>query len=478
MDWQQAGRNFSPAKGPSIVKPPSDSRNATNSVRRRLEAKGFKVDARKPIEAPLSKKNIRETDDKRRVKAVAATVATSSSLGVELLQSQKLQPPQPQLVPVQPPKQLQREPPATKVSTTTDGKPILLSLPTSTLSTLLPPSIMAQKFRITQYGQELQDGYEIGKPDSITETLSSDGTRKCLLSFGESVSGTGKPCVAAKVECVYIPNVVEKESTDSDSQVGCSLACTFCHTGTQKMLRNLEPWEMVAQVMHGLKIAGDFGRDKDEAKTLTNIVLMGQGEPLHNYKALYPFMKTLTQDLGFHPSKITLSTSGIAPLIPQIASDLECSLAISLHATNDTLRTHLDVLMDSIRQYILLHGRNKSIGKRHKRVTFEYVMLNQVNDSLREAEELVALLKKGLKVNDMRELASLVHVNLIPFHSWEGSGYVCSPMDVIEAFRKKVVEGGINCHVRVSRGVDVLGACGQLRSMDLLKQRRSHLIST
>ncbi|KAI8607341.1 hypothetical protein BC830DRAFT_1073075, partial [Chytriomyces sp. MP71] len=247
--------------------------------------------------------------------------------------------------------------------------------------------------------------------------------------------------------------------------------------GTQKLLRNLEPWEIVAQVLHGMRTANDFA-SQPNPRTLTNIVLMGQGEPLHNWRNLVPAIQTLTDQLHFHPSKITLSTSGIAPLIPRIASDLGVSLAVSLHATNDALRSRimpvnkqypLAVLMESVREYMRLHALNARVGKRHKRVTFEYVMLRGVNDSLQEAEALVRLLKKGLKIGDARELRSVVHVNLIPFHGWEGSGYACSHEEDIEAFRKIVVDGGVNCHVRTSRGLDVLGACGQLRSSDVMK---------
>ncbi|KAJ3241204.1 hypothetical protein HDU81_001602 [Chytriomyces hyalinus] len=406
--------------------------------------------------------------------------------------------------------------PKVPASTSAEGKRILLALPAESLKGLMPSDslLSKQSFRVTQLHDAiykngvtsfdeittlsksdralLSQQFEIGRPESISETLSSDGTRKCLLGFAESVSSSssGKLAAAAKVECVYIPGTPDaggdgeetaKATLCVSSQVGCSLACTFCHTGTQKLLRNLEPWEMVAQVMHGMKIAGDFN-STSASRTLTNIVLMGQGEPLHNYKNLSPFIKTLTTSLNFHPSKITLSTSGIAPLIPRVATDLGgISLAISLHATNDNLRSRimpinkqypLHVLMQSIREYIHLHAQNTALGKRHKRVTFEYVMLKGVNDSIAEAEALVTLVRNGLKIGDAKELRSLVHVNLIPFHKWEGSEYECSDARVIEAFRRRVIEGGVNCHLRESRGLDVLGACGQLRSMDMFKSKR------
>ncbi|KAJ3004138.1 UNVERIFIED_CONTAM: hypothetical protein HDU68_005277 [Siphonaria sp. JEL0065] len=478
----------------------SQFERATNKVRRKLEATGIHVDARKPVDSPS--KNLVQQTLKRKAAVAAAATATLASISLlptatPIIDKPKI------VIPTPSPT---ASPPPVKIPTTIDGKPILLSLPLSTLSTLLPAPFTDKPYRIKQLHEaiykhgtkhfsditvfsqemrkELQEGYEIGRPESIMETLSADGTKKCLLGFGESVGGAGKPCVAAKVECVYMPSsegigTSNKSTKPEASRIHLDeddVKATLC-----KMLRNLEPWEMVSQVMHGMKIAGDFGKKAGDAKVLTNIVLMGQGEPLHNYKSLYPFIKTLTRDLGFHPSKITLSTSGIAPLIPKIATDLECSLAISLHATNDELRSRimpinkqypLSVLMESIRQYIYLHGKNKNVGKRHKRVTFEYVMLKGVNDSVEEAGELVRLLKSGLKLNDMKELASLVHVNLIPFHGWEGSGYECSEAGKIDLFRQRVVEGGVNCHVRVSRGLDVLGACGQLRSMNILKARR------
>ncbi|ORY45738.1 hypothetical protein BCR33DRAFT_765502 [Rhizoclosmatium globosum] len=363
---------------------------------------------------------------------------------------------------------------APKIPTTTDGRPILLSLSREALSSMLPPTLPSYRHSqlydaiykngytsfsditvITKSMREEFEGlFEIGKPESIMNTTSADGTVKSLLGFPQSVSGTGKQLADVKVECVYIPEIlyssedavdardttakpatVKKNATVSpprsptpsttpsitdssthtqatlcvSSQVGCSLTCTFCHTGTQKLTRNLETWEMVSQVHHRLNLANDF--KNPIKKRLTNIVLMGQGEPLYNFAALPGFMKAVTEGYGFHPSKITLSTSGVAPLIPRVATELGCSLAVSLHATNDELRSRimpinnqypLPVLFASIREYIRLHALSP-LGKRHRRVTFEYVMLKGVNDSIQEADALVELLKEGLKTRDMRE---------------------------------------------------------------------------
>ncbi|KAJ3406814.1 hypothetical protein HDU80_010330 [Chytriomyces hyalinus] len=482
--------------------PPKEWKNfdrVSSHIKKKMEASGIPVSTK---ERPFKRKDVVAKPHApvlRTVVAEKTSTAVPSELGPDIAKAPAV-----------------TAQPKVPASTSAEGKRILLALPAESLKGLMPTDslLSKQSFRVNQLHDAiykngitsfeeittlsksdralLSQQFEIGRPESISETHSSDGTRKCLLGFAQSVSSssTGKLAAAAKVECVYIPDTPDAGGDGEDhgkatlcvsSQVGCSLACTFCHTGTQKLLRNLEPWEMVAQVMHGMNIAGDF-HSTIASRTLTNIVLMGQGEPLHNFKNLSPFIQTLTTSLNFHPSKITLSTSGIAPLIPRVATDLGgISLAISLHATNDTLRSRimpinkqypLHVLMQSIREYIHLHAQNTALGKRHKRVTFEYVMLKGVNDSIAEAEALVTLVRNGLKIGDAKELRSLVHVNLIPFHKWEGSEYECSDGRAIEAFRKRVIEGGVNCHLRESRGLDVLGACGQLRSMDMFKSKR------
>lgn len=259
--------------------------------------------------------------------------------------------------------------------------------------------------------------------------------------------------------------------TSISSQVGCSLNCSFCRTGTQKLLRNLTAEEIFTQVMHAMHTLEAFPRSPTLPNPVNNIVLMGQGEPLYNYRAVAQAVKNMIHHLKISPHRITLSTSGVASLIPKIASDLGISLAVSLHATNNRLRDLLvplnktydiSTVIKAVDEYTALSS-NTIASPRHRRVTFEYVMLNDVNDSLLEAKALIKLI---------RHLPS-PHVNLMAFNPWQGSGFSASPSDRIEAFAAVLKDAGADTTVRKSRGKDIDAACGQLKSREEVKKRGS-----
>ncbi|KAI9307699.1 putative Fe-S containing enzyme [Cunninghamella echinulata] len=301
--------------------------------------------------------------------------------------------------------------------------------------------------------ETLEKNYKISYGDIQLEKIAKDQTKKYLIGFDT------KQDPGAIVESVLIPEP-QRSSLCVSSQIGCSLQCSFCHTGTQKLLRNLKPGEVVGQYMIAASRAGDFPLNKNERRTVSNIIFMGQGEPLYNYRNTSKSIKILThsEGLNFPKSKIVVSTSGVAPLIPKLASELGVSLAVSLHATKNDLRNELvplnktypiEVVLDSCKQYSQL------MGKKGRRITFEYVMLHKVNDSLQEAHLLVKLLK---------QLPS--HINLIPFNPWPGSKYTTSNWDQIEKFSQIIMNNGIPCTIRRPRGKDILAACGQLKSSE------------
>ena len=236
------------------------------------------------------------------------------------------------------------------------------------------------------------------------------------------------------------------------SQIGCSLNCSFCHTGTQKFLGNLDYSDIIAQVLLVKKEIGDFSNPK---RALTNIVFMGQGEPLYNFKNVKKAISFLQHQMGYAPWRSTISTSGVVPLIPSISKEIGASIAISLHAVNDTLRDQLvplnkqfpiKELMSSCKEYL------KYSGTQNSRITFEYVMLRSVNDSLADAKQLIRLLN-GFPA----------HVNLIPFNQWPGTSFECSTTTAIENFQN-MLKSYFPTHVRMARGQDILAACGQLKS--------------
>ncbi|KAG0345990.1 hypothetical protein BG004_002686 [Podila humilis] len=300
---------------------------------------------------------------------------------------------------------------------------------------------------------ELKDRYTIDYGRIVTDHVSPlDGTRKLLVGFEDP---------KALVESVFIPMNGTRGTQCISSQVGCSLACTFCHTGTQKLLRNLTVGEIIGQYMIPAKDYGDLPLVKNAQRNVNNIVFMGQGEPLYNWRNVKQAIEILTHKDGIAlpKSKITVSTSGVAPGIAKLAQLGGIGLAISLHATNDKLRDEIvpinktfpiNVLMEACAQYA---KAMETCNRDSQRITFEYVMLKDVNDSFQEARDLANLLK---------DIPS--HVNLIPFNPWPGSQYVSSPRDHIVGF-SRIVEGlGVPTTIRWPRGLDVMGACGQLRT--------------
>ena len=258
-----------------------------------------------------------------------------------------------------------------------------------------------------------------------------------------------------EIEAVYIPDVGRAGALCVSSQVGCTLNCTFCHTGTQKLVRNLTAAEIIAQVQVAKDDLGEWPSPKED-RQLSNIVFMGMGEPLYNLPNVSDAIDVISDNEGIALSRrrITVSTSGVVPEIPRLGEMTNAMLAISLHATNDELRNELvplnrkypiEELMAAIRAYPGLSNA--------RRVTFEYVMLKGVNDSPAEAKALVRLLK-GIPAK----------INLIPFNPWPGTNYECSSWSTIEAFAAILNRAGYASPIRTPRGRDILAACGQLKS--------------
>nr|CAD6620358.1 23S rRNA (adenine(2503)-C(2))-methyltransferase RlmN [Rhizobium sp. Khangiran2] len=306
--------------------------------------------------------------------------------------------------------------------------------------------------------QMLQEHFTIARPEVVEEQVSNDGTRKWLLRFPPR--GAGRP---VEVETVYIPEE-GRGTLCISSQVGCSLTCSFCHTGTQRLVRNLTAEEILAQLLLARDRLGDFpDRDVPQGamipssdRKITNIVMMGMGEPLYNFEAVKTALLIASDGDGLSLSKrrITLSTSGVVPEIYRTGEEIGVMLAISLHAVRDELRDMLvpinkkyplKELMEACRAYPGLSNA--------RRITFEYVMLKDVNDSLEDAKELVKLLK-GVPAK----------INLIPFNPWPGTNYQCSDWATIEKFADFINQAGYASPIRTPRGRDILAACGQLKS--------------
>ncbi len=305
---------------------------------------------------------------------------------------------------------------------------------------------------------DLASKFSIARPQIIEEQISADGTRKWLMRFPPR--GAGKP---VDIETVYIPEE-GRGTLCISSQVGCTLTCTFCHTGTQKLVRNLTSEEILAQLLVARDRLGDWP-DRDtpmgaivpsEGRKVSNIVMMGMGEPLYNFENVKEALLIASDSDGIALSKrrITLSTSGVVPFIQKTGDEIGCGLAISLHAVRDELR---DVLVPINKKYPLAElldaCRNYPGASNSRRITFEYVMLKGVNDSLTDARELVRLLK-GIPAK----------INLIPFNKWPGSDYECSSWSEIEKFADFINDNGYASPIRTPRGSDILAACGQLKS--------------
>lgn len=292
---------------------------------------------------------------------------------------------------------------------------------------------------------KLAEAFTLARPEIVERQVSKDGTRKWLIRTAPGI----------EIETVFIPDVGRAGALCVSSQVGCTLNCTFCHTGTQKLVRNLTAAEIVAQVQVARDDLGEWPSPKEDRR-LSNIVFMGMGEPLYNLDHVADAIDIIADGEGIAISRrrITVSTSGVVPMIPELGERTGTMLAISLHATNDPLRDvlvplnkkyPLDQLMAAIRAY-------PGLGNA-KRVTFEYVMLKGVNDSPDEARALVKLIQ-GIPAK----------VNLIPFNPWPGTDYQCSDWKTIEAFAAILNRAGYASPIRTPRGRDILAACGQLKS--------------
>jgi len=305
----------------------------------------------------------------------------------------------------------------------------------------------------------LAERFTLARPEVVAERVSVDGTRKWLLRLPGEVQGE-RP---HEVECVYIPDS-ERGTLCVSSQVGCTLNCSFCHTGTQRLVRNLTAGEIVGQIMTARDRLGDWpggtrptdGVVRSGDRCITNIVMMGMGEPLYNFDAVRDALLIVADGEGIAISKrrITLSTSGVVPNIARTGTEIGCMLAVSLHAVRDELRNGLVPLNRKYPIAELLEAcRNYPGVSNAKRITFEYVMLKDVNDSIDDAKALVRLLK-GIPAK----------INLIPFNPWPGTRYECSEWEQIEKFSQVVFDAGYASPVRTPRGRDILAACGQLKS--------------
>jgi 23S rRNA (adenine2503-C2)-methyltransferase len=310
---------------------------------------------------------------------------------------------------------------------------------------------------------ELAQRFTLDRPEVVAELVSVDGTRKWLLRLPGETQGTGIGERPHEVECVYIPDT-DRGTLCVSSQVGCTLTCSFCHTGTQRLVRNLTAGEIVGQVMMARDRLGDWPgatRPTDGVvptgnRCISNIVMMGMGEPLYNLDAVRDALLIVADGDGIAISKrrITLSTSGVVPNIERAGAEIGCMLAVSLHAVRDELRNELVPLNRKYPIAQLLEAcRNYPGVSNAKRITFEYVMLKGVNDSIDDAKALVRLLK-GIPAK----------INLIPFNPWPGSKYECSDWEQIEKFSQVVFDAGYASPVRTPRGRDILAACGQLKS--------------
>jgi len=300
---------------------------------------------------------------------------------------------------------------------------------------------------------KLAEAFTLARPEIVERQVSKDGTRKWLIRTAPGI----------EIETVYIPDVGRAGALCVSSQVGCTLNCTFCHTGTQKLVRNLTTAEIVAQVQVARDDLDEWPSPKEDRR-LSNIVFMGMGEPLYNLDHVASAIDIISDNEGIALSRrrITVSTSGVVPQLNALGERTAAMLAISLHATNDPLRDRLvplnkkyplDQLMAAIRAYPGLSNA--------RRVTFEYVMLKGVNDSPAEARALIKLIE-GIPSK----------VNLIPFNPWPGTDYQCSDWKTIETFAAILNKAGYASPIRTPRGRDILAACGQLKS-ESEKQRAS-----
>jgi 23S rRNA (adenine2503-C2)-methyltransferase len=298
--------------------------------------------------------------------------------------------------------------------------------------------------------------FAVARPEVVTAQVSTDGTRKWLLRSPDRQD----------YEMVFIPDA-DRGTLCVSSQVGCTLNCRFCYTGTMKLVRNLTPGEIVGQVMLARDALGEWP-SQPEGRMLTNIVMMGMGEPLYNFESVRDALKIVMDGdgLGLSRRRITLSTSGVVPMMARAGEELNVNLAVSLHAVTKAVRDEIVPLNRKYGIEELLAACAAYPGANNaRRITFEYVMLKDKNDSDADAHELVRLL---------RHYKLPAKVNLIPFNPWPGSDYECSEPDRIRRFSNIIFEAGISAPVRTPRGRDIMAACGQLKS-DAVKKSRAEL---
>ena len=323
--------------------------------------------------------------------------------------------------------------------------------------------------RIWRHGQtDFSDMTELGKEARTALARVFHADRPMITNRQTSKDGTIKWLIRCddgqEAEMVYIPED-DRGTLCISSQIGCTLTCSFCHTGTQRLVRNLTPAEITGQVLLAMDELGDWPAGNPDRR-LTNIVLMGMGEPLYNYEGVKKALSLIMwgEGLGLSKRRVTLSTSGIVPEIERCGDELGVNLAISLHAVRDELRDelvpinrkyNLKSLIDCVRRYPVLSNA--------RRVTWEYVMIKGVNDSVEDARALVKLIK-GIPSK----------INLIPFNAWPGTDYECSSKEAIDAFAKVVMKAGYASPVRKPRGQDILAACGQLKS-ESVRLRKSQI---
>ena len=307
-------------------------------------------------------------------------------------------------------------------------------------------SVMSSIARPLQ--QKLAENFIVGRPGVATEQTSTDLTRKWLFRFRDG----------QEAETVYIPDPEEdRGAVCISSQVGCTLSCRFCHTGTQTLVRNLGVAEIVGQFMAARDSYGEWPSPHGETpRLLSTIVLMGMGEPLYNYENIARAMKIVMdgEGIGLSRRRITLSTSGVVPMMDRCGEELAVNLAVSLHAVRNDLR---DEIVPLNRKYpieeVIAACRRYPAASNARRITFEYIMLKGINDTPADARELIRLIA-GIPAK----------VNLIPFNPWPGSPYETSSNSAIDRFAKIVMEAGFSSPVRTPRGRDILAACGQLRT--------------
>ena len=303
--------------------------------------------------------------------------------------------------------------------------------------------------------REWAERFSLERPEILAAQTSNDGTRKWLIRFTPGI----------EIETVFIPDE-DRGTLCVSAQVGCTLTCRFCHTGTQKLVRNLTPYEIVSQVM----VARDALKEwphagaKSEDRQITNVVMMGMGEPLYNFENVRDALSVVSDGEGLSLSKrrITLSTAGVVPMIPRAGEEIGSMLAISLHAARDDVR---DAIVPLNKKYpineLLAACRAYPGLSNARRITFEYVMLKGVNDSNADAKELIKVIR-GIPAK----------INLIPFNPWPGAPYECSDWERIEEFGEIVNRAGYASPIRTPRGRDIMAACGQLKS-ESVKQRAS-----